>query len=212
MPATSAARGPIRDVAIFFVGFAAVWTTDVIVVWRLDLLPEAPRPWLRTALWIGAAGVWVLWRRTPEPARWLGLAPLGRGQAACAVIAFASIFGGNLLRVWFLAPPLHQLAASPLPVIAWSFVAVFVEELVFRGVVQTRLAEGCAAPLAIVAAATLFLLIHVPAWAILALAVDAPTAVSIFLIGVICGGLRHWSGSLWPAVAAHWANNLGAML
>lgn len=212
MPATSAARGPIRDVAIFFVGFAAVWTTDVIVVWRLDLLPEAPRPWLRTALWIGAAGVWVFWQRTPAAARWLGLAPLGPGQAACALIAFASIFGGNLLRVWFLAPPLHQLAASPLPVIAWSFVAVFVEELVFRGVVQTRLAEGCAAPLAIVAAATLFLLIHVPAWAILALAVDAPTAVSIFLIGVICGGLRHWSGSLWPAVAAHWANNLGAML
>jgi membrane protease YdiL (CAAX protease family) len=114
--------------------------------------------------------------------------------------------------VWFLAPPLHQLAAATPLVIAWSFVGVFVEELVFRGVVQTRLAEGCAAPLAIVAAAALFLLIHVPGWAILGLPVDARTAVSIFLIGVICGGLRHWSGSLWPAVAAHWANNLGAML
>jgi membrane protease YdiL (CAAX protease family) len=212
MPAPSAARGPIGDVAIFFVAFAVVWTADVILVWRLELVPEAPRPWLRAALWIGAAGVWVLWQRTPAPARWLGLAPLGPGQAACAVIAFASIFGGNLLRVWFLAPSLHQLAAATPLVIAWGFVAVFVEELVFRGVVQTRLAEGCAAPLAIVTAAVLFLLIHVPAWTILALPVDARTAVSIFVIGVICGGLRHWSGSLWPAVAAHWANNLGAML
>lgn len=212
MPANSAARGPIRDVAIFFVAFAAVWTADVIVVWRLELVPEAPRPWLRAALWIGAVGAWAYWQRTPAPARWLGLAPLGPGQAACALIAFASIFGGNLLRVRVLAPPLHQLAAAPLLVISWSFAGVFVEELVFRGVVQTRLAEGCAAPLAIVAAAALFLLIHVPAWAILALPTDARTAVSIFSIGVICGGLRHWSGSLWPAVAAHWANNLGAML
>jgi len=212
MPAPGAARGPIRDVAIFFVVFATVWTADVILAWRLELVPESLRLWLRTALWIGAAGVWVLWRRTPAPARWLGLAPLGLGQAACAVIAFASILAGNLLRVWLLAPPLHPLAAAPPLVIAWSFVGVLVEELVFRGVVQTRLAEGCTAPVAILAAAVLFLLVHVPGWTILALPVDARTAVSIFLIGVICGGLRHWSGSLWPAVAAHWANNLGAML
>ncbi len=212
MPASGAARGPLRDVALFFLAFAAVWTAEVIVAWRLELVPEALRLWLRTALWIGAAGVWVLWQRTPAPARWLGLAPLGLGQAACAVIAFASIFGGNLLRVWFLAPPLHQLGVATSLVIAWSFAGVFVEELVFRGVVQTRLAEACAAPVAILAAAALFLLIHVPGWAILSLPVDARTAVSIFLIGAICGGLRHWSGSLWPAVAAHGANNLGAML
>jgi membrane protease YdiL (CAAX protease family) len=211
MPAPSATRGPVRDVAIFFVAFAAVWTADVVVAWRLELVPEELRPWLRVALWIGAAAVWVLWQRTPAPARWLGLAPISIGQAACALVAFASIFGGNLLRVWFLAPPQHQLAVVPL-VLAWSFAHVFVEELVFRGVVQARLAEGCAAPLAILAAAALFLLIHVPGWAILALPIDARTAVSIFLIGVICGGLRHWSGNLWPAVAAHWANNLGAML
>ena len=211
MPAPSAARGPGRDVAIFFVAFAAVWTADVVVAWRLELVPEELRPWLRVAVWIGAVGVWILWQRTAAPARWLGLAPLSVGQAACALVAFASIFGGNLLRVWFLAPPQHQLDAAPL-VLAWSFAHVSVEELVFRGVVQTRLAEVCAAPVAILSAAALFLLIHVPGWTILALPVDARTAVSIFLIGVICGGLRHWSGSLWPAVAAHWANNLGAML
>jgi len=212
MPAPGAARGPIREVAIFFLVFAAVWTADVIVAWHLDMVPEALRPWLRTVLWIGAVGAWVLWQRTPAPVRWLGLAPVSAGQAACALIAFASIFCGNLLRVWFLAPPLHQLAAATSLVIVWSFVAVFVEELVFRGVVQTRLAEGCTAPVAILAAAALFLLIHVPGWTILAIPTDARTVISVFLIGVICGGLRRWSGSLWPAVAAHWANNLGAML
>jgi len=211
MGTPDAARGPLRDLAIFVVGFAAVWTADVILVWRLALLPEPLRPWLRAALWIGAAGIWVLWQRTTAPVRWLGLAPVRRGQAACAAIAFASIFAGNILRVRLGGLPADQLAATP-SVLAWSFVGVFVEELVFRGVVQTRLAEHGPAPLAILIAAILFLLIHVPGWAILAIPTDARTAASIFLIGAICGGLRHWSGSLWPAVAAHWANNLGAML
>jgi len=209
---SDAMRGAIRDVVVFFVGFAAVWTADVIVAWRLEPVPEALRPWLRAVLWVGAVGVWILWQRTPAPARWLGLFPVGRGQAVCVLIAFASIFGGNVLRVWLLSSPLHQLAATTTIAIAGSFVAVFVEELVFRGVVQTRLAERWAAPSAILLAAALFLLIHVPGWVIQAIPIDTRTAISIFLIGVICGGLRHWSGSLWPAVAAHWANNLGAML
>jgi len=207
-----AARGPIRDVVIFFAAFAVVWTADVIVAWRLEMVPELLRPWLRAVIWLGAVAVWGRWQRTPAPARWLGLVPISGGQAACALIAFASIFCGNLLRVYFAAVPLHQLAAMTPAALVWSFVAVFVEELVFRGVVQTRLAEQCAAPVAILVAAVLFLLIHVPGWTILAIPADARTVLSIFLIGVICGGLRHWSGSLWPAVAAHWANNLGAML
>ena len=143
------------------------------------------------------------------PCRWLGLAPLRPGQAVTALIAFASIFAGNLLRVRF---ELDQLAIVTPSMLAWTFVGVFVEELMFRGVVQTRLAERHAPPVAILIAAVLFLLIHVPGWTILAIPTDARTVTSIFLIGVICGGLRHWSGSLWPAVAAHWANNLGAML
>jgi membrane protease YdiL (CAAX protease family) len=211
MGGPNAERGPIRDLTLFVVGFAIVWTADVIVAWRLELVPETLRPWLRAVLWIGAVVVWVRWQRISAPVRWLGLAPISRGQAACALIAFASIFCGNLLRVYFAAP-LGELAAMTPEALAWSLVAVFVEELVFRGVVQTRLAERYAAPVAILIAGSLFLLIHVPAWTILAIPTDLRMATSIFLIGVICGGLRHWSGSLWPAVAAHWANNLGAML
>jgi membrane protease YdiL (CAAX protease family) len=212
MGSSDGARGPIRDLILFVIAFAAVWTVDVIVAWRLEMVPVPLRPWLRAILWIGAAAVWIAWQRTPAPARWLGLAPVSRGQAACALIAFASIFCGNLLRVHFIGSALHQLAVMTPAALAWSFVAVFVEELVFRGVVQTRLAEQYSAPMAILIAAVLFLLIHVPGWAILDLPTDVRMATSIFLIGVICGGLRHWSGSLWPAIAAHWANNLGAIL
>ena len=203
-----ASARPLRDLAIFVVVFAAVWTIDVIVAWRLALVPELLRPWLRGLIWVGAVAIWIRWQRIPAPCRWLGLAPLSLGQAAVAFLAFASIFCGNLLRVHFG----FDLAAATPGTIAWTFLGVFVEELVFRGVVQTRLAEHWTAPAAILVAAVLFLLIHVPGWTLLAIPTDARTATSIFLIGVICGGLRHWSGSLWPAVAAHWANNLGAML
>ena len=205
----SARERPLRDLVIFVVGFAAVWTADVVVAWRLGLVPEPLRPWLRAAIWVGAVAIWIRWQRTSAPCRWLGLAPLSLGQAATALIAFASIFCGNLLRVHV---ELDQLAVATPSVIVWTFGGVFVEELVFRGVVQTRLAECYATSIAILVAAALFLLIHVPGWAILAIPTNAWTATSIFLIGVICGGLRHWSGSLWPAVGAHWANNLGAML
>jgi membrane protease YdiL (CAAX protease family) len=212
MGTPEAARRPIRDLAILVIAFAAVWTADVILAWRLALVPDPLRPWLRTVLWIGAAAVWIGWQRIAAPARWLGLAPVSRGQAATACIAFVSIFAGNVLRVRFGGLPADQLAVATPSVLIWSLVGVFVEELVFRGVVQTRLAEHFAAPLAITVAAALFLFIHVPGWTILAIPTDARTALSVFLIGMICGGLRHWSGSLWPAVAAHWANNLGAML
>lgn len=212
MGTPDAVRRSIRDLAIFAVAFAAAWTADVIVVWRLGLVPEPLRQWLRTVLWIGAAGAWIAWQRPPAAARWLGLAPVSRGQAATALVAFVSIFAGNVVRVWYSAPPLNRLAAATPSVLAWSLVGVFVEEIVFRGVIQTRLAEHCPAPVAIAVAAALFLLIHVPGWLILDIPTDARIATSIFLVGVICGGLRHWSGSLWPGVAAHWANNLGAML
>jgi membrane protease YdiL (CAAX protease family) len=204
-----ASTRPLRDLAIFVIVFSAVWTADIIVAWRLALVPELLRPWLRAAIWIGAVAIWVRWQRIPAPCRWLELAPLSLGQAGTALIAFVSIFCGNLLRVHF---EIDQLGAVRPGVIAWTFLGVFVEELLFRGVVQTRLAEHWRAPAAILVAAVLFLLIHVPGWAILAIPTNARTMISIFLIGVICGGLRYWSGSLWPAVAAHWANNLGAML
>src|SRR5262249_2594146 len=149
MGSSGVARGQIRDLILFVIAFVAVWTVDVVVAWRLEMVPETLRPWLRTVLWIGAAAVWIAWQRTSGPVRWLGLAPVSRAQAACALIAFASIFCGNLLRVHLVGSTTHQLAAMTPAALAWTFVAVFVEELVFRGVVQTRLAEQYSAPVAI---------------------------------------------------------------
>ncbi|MBT1155530.1 CPBP family intramembrane metalloprotease [Aminobacter anthyllidis] len=100
----------------------------------------------------------------------------------------------------------------PLAEYGWIVVAAAVEELVFRGVIQTRLAERWGPALAIGVTSVAFLVIHFPGWVLLAAMPDATTMASVFLIGLVCGWLRHRTGSLWPAIAAHAANNFGALL
>jgi membrane protease YdiL (CAAX protease family) len=202
----------VRDLTVFLVAFSTFWIAAVIAVWKLGVLPEAARPWFRTAVWVGACVLWIAWRRPHAPATWLGLWPIKAEQIGLAILAFAVIFAWNLLRVQVLAAPLGHLTAMAPRALAWSLVGVFVEELLFRGVVQGELAECFSSPTAILGAATLFLLIHVPGWIILDIPAGAVTVATVFLIGVICGALRLWSKSLWPAVAAHWSNNLGALL
>ena len=209
--AVSSAKS-LRDLALFLAAFTAVWIAYVVVVWKFGWLPDEVRPAVRTAIWCGAVVVWVLWQKPVRPLAWLGLAPVTIRHILWTLAAFVAILAWNVLRVSVLSQPTDRLASLALAAYATSLVGVFVEELLFRGVVQTRLSERSPTPLAVPVAALLFSAIHVPGWIILAIPVDAGTAVSVFLIGVICGALRYWSGSLWPAVGAHWANNLGALL
>ena len=194
---------------LLYLGFMAIWTIAVVAVWKLGLLPEPGRRWFRTTAWIGAVVIWIVWQRPPSPAKWLGLLPVRPRELALAMIAFSGLFGWNFFRVSMVTSPLERLATATPGILLWSFISVFVEELLFRGVIQTRLAERLVPSIAIFIAAMLFLVIHIPGWIILSI---APSAVTVFAIGLICGVLRHWSQSLWPAVRTHWANNLGAML
>ena len=203
---------PLRDLALFVGAFAGLWGAAVAAAWWQGWLDEAARPWFRTALWCLAAAAWIRWQRTDRPFAWLGLGPVTARAAAKAAIAFAAVLGWNMLRVAVLGASAGGLAGWPPAAYAWSLVGVAVEELVFRGVIQTRLGEHTPAAVAITASSLLFLGIHVPGWIMLGIRVDAMIVVSVFLIGALCGRLRHRSRSLWPAVAAHWAKNLGAQL
>jgi membrane protease YdiL (CAAX protease family) len=203
---------PFHELVRFTVAFFLCWSASVLLVWKLGLLPEAARPWYRTAVWVGAASLWVWWQRPPRPLAWLGLDRPSKTAALTAVGAFVGILAWNAFRVQITGSPTSQLANWPAGRWVWSLVGVFVEELVFRGVIQTRLHEHWSAPLAITAAASLFLLIHLPGWIILSIPITGGIVISVLLLGALCGALRWWSSSLWPAVAAHWANNLGAAL
>jgi membrane protease YdiL (CAAX protease family) len=209
-PTPGRAPPSLADVAIFLAGFGIIWTLFVIVVWKLGALPELARPWFRTALWLGAVLVWIAWQRPAAPLSWLGLSPLDRRSSAVTVAAFVILIAWNLLRV-------HAVGSSSTAPFLLTFsrlvqglVGVFVEELVFRGVIQSRLSERLAAPYAVLLTAVLFLLIHLPGWIILSIPVGLGGVTTVFLVGVISGLLRLRTKSLWPGVAAHWANNIGA--
>ncbi|MCX8570988.1 MULTISPECIES: type II CAAX endopeptidase family protein [Hyphomicrobiales] len=201
----------IGPLVLFVAIFAAGWTASVVLVWQLGLLPEPARPWYRTLYWCVAVIVWLWWQRPQEPGNWLGLAPVTARVGAFTALAFAIVLGWNVLRVRAVGST-GQLAALPPAEYGWVVVAAAVEELVFRGIIQTRLVRYWRPVSAIGVTSVAFLGIHFPGWVLLPAMPDATTMTSVFLIGAACGWLRHWTGSLWPAIAAHVANNFGALL
>jgi len=73
-----------------------------------------------------------------------------------------------------------------------------IEEIFFRGYVQTALARRWGAGLGIVLTALFFGLAHLDA-------VQGPLAV---FLGLYLGAITEWSGSIRPAIACHVANNV----
>ena len=205
-------RQTTTELAIFVAGFFVVWTTWIIIAWKLELVPELARPWLRTALWISGGLIWVRWQETQAPLTWLALKPVNMSIVMVSAAAFLVLLAWNGVRVSLTGASLGRVGQLGGLALISGFVGVFVEELLFRGVVQTKLSEILGSGLAILLTAAMFLMIHVPGWLLLDLPINAQIVGSVFAIGAICGALRHWMQSIWPAVTAHWANNIGALL
>ncbi|MFZ4120171.1 MAG: CPBP family intramembrane glutamic endopeptidase [Caulobacterales bacterium] len=194
--------------AAFFLAIAAY----AYFGWHLGLVPEALRPLARTALWGGAAVGFVLIVHPLQPWRWLGLLPIRGRIVLIACGSFAVVFGLQALASQFVFGPTHRLSSLTVTALALSGVGVFVEELVFRGVIQTVLVEAMGTLAGVLIASALFLAVHVPGWLILDIVPPPTQIVGVFGVGLVCGALRVWSGSLWPSVFAHLANNLGVLV
>jgi uncharacterized protein len=86
-------------------------------------------------------------------------------------------------------------------------VGPFVEEVLFRGTLLAGLRAHMSTPWAVAVSSVVFALVHLPDihWTWYALP-------NLALIGVLCAWLRVTTGSLWPGVLAHGANNLVATI
>ena len=144
----------------------------------------------------------------PEQARFLLLA---------AVIGLATPLVGGWLTHWLaqghpITQNISQLGEStPL---AWRIPLVLlvvslgplVEELLFRGVLLSALLQRWGAVAAIGLSSLVFALAHLPGldWQVFALP-------DLLLLAVALAWLRLRSGSIWPSVVGHAANNLLAV-
>jgi hypothetical protein len=190
-------RAALEATAFSFPGLTAVITVNGLALAAVALAAAALSPERLVArLALGA------------PRRGAGgvaLAVLGTLGLSLALDAAVDLCG--LGQVGFLARfRAVVLALPPGRVVALTLVIGLVpglcEELFFRGYVQTRLVARFGAPRAVVAAGLLFGAVHLDP-------VQSPLAAAL---GVYLGLVALRAGSIWPAVAAHAANNMIAVL
>jgi membrane protease YdiL (CAAX protease family) len=180
-------------------------------------LELAPR-WFVVASVLGAvAAIWAFQRLSPTPVRALpGVVGLGRGRTiALGVLVGAAVNLAYLQMVPFLPvqptrmpdSALWDLLLSPgasrwLVLLTAVTVAPLTEELVFRGLIFEGLGRSWSTGAAVVGAAVLFTLLHVPDtahyW---------PAAVMIFVMGSVAGVFRARTGHIGPAVGVHFGHN-----
>ena len=139
---------------------------------------------------------------------------------ATAAVLFAA--GGLLPAILLLAkdhiplgrePGHWQLLSSPHSVEFWVYMAVgsfglvpIVEELFFRGYVQTRLSESFGGPAAIVMTALLFTLSHRQYF--IASTIGIGMLLSLFAASLFAGYTRDRFGTLLPGMIAHAIGNI----
>ena len=180
--------------------------------------------WLVHRLWPGS------WRRS-SAIEGFGLTRPSHAAffAAALLLGVATPFLGGALTQWLAhgQPITQEVAnlgrqASLLSRLALAGVAVtlgpLVEEVLFRGVLLSALLGWRRGPgvnrmytrtrmlAAVAISASLFGLVHLPELGYLWFAVP-----NLVLLGVGAAWLRLQSGSIWPAVLAHGANNLVAV-
>lgn len=131
---------------------------------------------------------------------WLSV---GAGAGVCLFSNFATNLGGSIFEIFGVEFPGN---ASKLPeggfgmlavVIATAFFPAFLEEFVMRGIVMGVLRRFGDA-FAIFCSAFVFGIMHA----------SAEQIVFAFVVGLILGHITVKSGSLWPAIAVHFINNL----
>jgi membrane protease YdiL (CAAX protease family) len=205
-------RAEFRRFALFLICFFAVWSLTVFFLWRPSWYVGKLDSWLQSAvkaaLWLGLAFVAARLAGAKQPLRWMGFHPIGFSAIAAAVVVVAALLSKDLARVILLegrGPNWGSFATH----LAGAGLTGMIEETLFSGAILTWLARYLGPARSVLINSTLFFLIHVPGWLILQIPVTTEKIAAVTVISLVCGILRQATGSLWPAVAAHGANNAG---
>lgn len=210
----------------FLVVFFALWSLRAAGLQRFDeVVPDglARRAWmdgLRLVGWGVLPWAWMTrvdgvgdpwtYTRLRGPVAPVRLLVLGLGGVGWLV--GARLVSARQGRGW--VTPAVDAPGDAEAWLAWGvgLVAVAVlEEFLFRGYLLRRLEDGPTAPAAAVLQAVAFGAAHLPGWWFAHGADGAlilPNLVYVVLFGVVLGVITRGSGSLWPAIVLHAANNV----
>ncbi len=199
--------------AVVIGGLFLAWCAAV--VWLRQLPPE--EGWVRQAfpllLWAAAIALWIATQRPARPAAWLGLIPIGHRVIAVTAASFVVMFAWHWIRVALGRPPSGLLPLLPPEIFAWMFAGILANELLFHGVLQTRLSELLEPKFALPITAIVIVLFRLPTVYLGDAGSIQPVMLySIFLLSLLAGVLRLLARSLWPAIALQAANALGTLL
>jgi membrane protease YdiL (CAAX protease family) len=219
---TAAAATTSRGTPGFWIAlalFAVVWSVRATAAYPIDQsLDPATRTLysmaLKLALWAAPAAAFVLWvRRDSLRAALRAGAPLWRSLPVVGGLVVAYLAGVALdvarKRDIGLGELGGALAERGATTFANAMPSAFAEEVLFRGLILTELTERFGFWRANVLSSVLFAAMHWPhrLWRDgLALGVvsDAP---ALLLLSLALGVVVWRTGSIWPAVLFHAANN-----
>lgn len=178
---------------------------------------EAVTAWVSSHL-TGVAIIAAVWRlglkRYGAPVSTLGLSPLGLPQAKTAFMTLGAL-GASLAATavysaivellgadWLSPPDISGDILFPGPAVLLTFQALAVwtpltEELFFRGFIFAGLRPFLGVRWAVVASAVVFSLFHL----------SAGVLIPVFITGLLLAWLYQKTGTLWPSIVAHAAQN-----
>jgi sodium transport system permease protein len=208
-------RGPIRNqpptsgeaLALFAVGYLLLYFV-LIPLQRQNLIRG-----LLISQWLGLFGLSVLYalvtRRPPGAAFGLRL-PRAPAWAGAVCMALGGWMVANLVGQWLLPPPPEYVEALRrmlfpqhlqrgllVSLLLFAATPAICEELFFRGIIQRGLATRVPPGTAIAVCAAMFGIYHIDLYRLI------PTS----LLGGMLGFIAWRSGSVGPAILAHFLNN-----
>jgi len=205
----------IRSVALHI---AVFFLYSIAVSVAAFMLPPLAGLLVATMIVAAAIHLYLLQSGVPLSNGGLRLAPLGGSALGWTVAATVPmlIFSWSLGEIYVRIVPVPERVLDPfgplaldptrwlvLAIVAIAFAPV-VEELFFRGAIQSLFTSRWGTGWGISAAAMLFALVHVD---------TLPWVIPLhFALGALFGWAVHLTGSIWAGVLLHAANNCAAFV
>jgi uncharacterized protein len=213
------------EILLFLGCFFAVWSVRATYLYSIDesIASAALRAvyaiLVKLVLWVLPAFGFACWMRHSSPFRYLGLSvmpPIRQwvlyliitGLFFCTVIGFETVLGRKALSLngisFFIT----------IAGICFYFATPFLEEILFRGLVLKELSHLLPGWGANLLTSILFAGVHLPFWLSHGGLTEAMLAntIGVLIFSLLAGWLYLRSGSIWPPIVAHIANNCVAAL